>query len=272
MTARQLFEYSLLEINKAEAPSLLLEDYNYFINKAIVNYVNLRYNIYDVNQQTTDDLRVLKGTVELNSLTPIVGNKIHGATYVGDLPSDYFHMLNCLVEYQVKKNYKCYTVNDPVYFGAKRLTADKYSQIINNYYLRPSYKNPYFYIHHTNDALPPANPTSPNIPEVQENARFGGGVTTKVEIRYGKDNSLFELKKVYIDYLKVPRRIVLTQQEIDLVEDTSQVIEFPDYLCQEIIRELVKLLLENASDPRLQTNIPVNQVIAPPPQMQAAQK
>jgi hypothetical protein len=47
-------------------------------------------------------------------------------------------------------------------------------------------------------------------------------------------------------------------------------LEFPDYVCYEIINELVKLLLENASDPRLQTNIPVNQSIAPP--TQAAQQ
>ena len=37
-------------------------------------------------------------------------------------------------------------------------------------------------------------------------------------------------------------------------------------MCQEIINELVKLLMENASDPRLQSNIPVNQTIANPTQ------
>lgn len=35
MTARQMLEYLLIETNKVNAPSLLLEDYNYFINKAI---------------------------------------------------------------------------------------------------------------------------------------------------------------------------------------------------------------------------------------------
>ncbi len=30
MTARQVFEYALVELNKVQAPSLLLEDYNYF--------------------------------------------------------------------------------------------------------------------------------------------------------------------------------------------------------------------------------------------------
>ena len=52
-------------MNKVQAPSILLEDFNYFFNKAINQYINKRYNIYDVNQQTTDDIRVLKSTAKL---------------------------------------------------------------------------------------------------------------------------------------------------------------------------------------------------------------
>ena len=253
MTARELFEFSLIEINKVEAPSLLLEDYNYFINKAVVSYVNKRYNLYDLNQQTTDDLRILKGEVTLTALTAKVGNKLQGATYVGVLPQDYFHLLNCIVEYQPTKNFKCYTT-EPVHFGAKRLTSDMYSQIINNYYMRPTYKNPYFYIHNTVD---------PVISDVAKEANIRDGNTSPVniEIRYGKDNTLFVLTKVYIDYLKVPKFIRLTEEQTALTEDTSQILEFPDYVCHEIIKELVALLMENSSDPRLQTNIPINQDI-----------
>ena len=41
MTARDLYEIALIELNKLEAPSLLLEDFNYFVNKAIQQYSNL---------------------------------------------------------------------------------------------------------------------------------------------------------------------------------------------------------------------------------------
>jgi len=54
---------------------------------------------------------------------------------------------------------------------------------------------------------------------------------------------------------------LLTQDQLDADEDTSSTIEFPDYVCQEIIKELVALLLENTSDPRLNTNIPINKTI-----------
>lgn len=58
--------------------------------------------------------------------------------------------------------------------------------------------------------------------------------------------------------------VSMTQDDILSVEDNTQILEFPDYICYEIINVIVKLLLENASDPRLQTNIPINQTIAIP--------
>lgn len=309
MTSRQVFEYALVELNKVQAPSLLLEDYNYFINKAINQYINRVYNLYDINQQKSDDLRVLKSSAVLTpSLTNDYGTPtaaLFNKTYEVDLPDDYLHILNCVVEYSVLKNFKCYNTNDTVHFGAKRLTADMFSQIINNYYMRPSYKNPYFYINNVNitNTFPTLDTTvtnrvdySPEVilsemgaePELNQsetnynfaetsngsnvektpNLRYGNKSKVRMEIRYGKDNATFALSKVYIDYLKSPQFIRLTQSEVDIVEDTSQILEFPDYVCQEIVNELVKLLMENGSDPRLQTNIPVNQSIANPAQEQ----
>ena len=65
MTERQLYDNILSELNKVEAPSILLEDFIYFANKGVQQYVNKVYNRYDINQQSSDDLRVLKETVQL---------------------------------------------------------------------------------------------------------------------------------------------------------------------------------------------------------------
>ena len=287
MTARQLFEYSLIELNKVQAPSLLLEDYNYFINKAVNQYINKVYNLYEINQQKSDDLRILKAssvlTPSLQTIYPEqsagVGNPLFKTTYEVDLPDDYLHILNCVVEYTVANRFKCYDAGTQVHFGAKRLTSDMFSQIINNYYMRPSYKNPYFYINNVT--------TSPNYPTVAttesdsvifrpagsniervEDTRYGNRSKVRMELRYGKDNTTFVLSRVYIDYLKSPQFIRLTQEQVDEVIDSSQILEFPDYVCQEITNELVRLLLENGSDPRLQSHIPVNQSIANPSQEQ----
>ena len=49
MTARELWEALLIELTKVNAPSILLSEYNYYINKAINQYVNKGYNLIDIN-------------------------------------------------------------------------------------------------------------------------------------------------------------------------------------------------------------------------------
>lgn len=172
MTAKGIYEAVLTEMNKLQAPSITLEDFNYFANKAISQYINKRYNIYDVNQQTTDDLRVLKATTMLTPQRASIYNvddeeaqdaelikSLYGATYEVNLPDDYLHMLNCICVFKVNAQHKCYNKGEYLQFGASRLTADAWSQIINNFYMKPSYKRPYYYIHNVNtDTDVPTNP------------------------------------------------------------------------------------------------------------------
>ena len=117
--------------------------------------------------------------------------------------------------------------------------------------------------------LKATNETSHSIVEKPIASRVGNPSTVRCEIRYGWDDSLFQLKEVAIDYVKVPQFIRLTQEQIDLTEDTSQIMEFPDYVNQEIINELVHLVMERTADPRLQTNLQISQSIARPTQQQA---
>ena len=369
MSARQGWEGMLTELSKVNAPSMLLQDFNYFFNKAINQYINKRYNIYDISQQSTDDLRVLKATSVLdvnksegkapfNVLSNLGAgkSKLLGATYEVDLPPDYLHILNCVCIYRVNKNWKCYNAGDYVQFSAKRLTADSWSVIVNDYYNRPLPERPYFYIHNVNlnEQLPtnPLNTSNPNgtdlnsaydvkpsnitvryyldnkedggqtevfvkgnsvysdkqcttllsdvtlgqltvdykatsplnksnfpreisfndttIDAVEKETaqRYGNASKVRMEIRYGHDDTVFTLVKVFVDYIKTPQYIRLTQEQVNLTEDTSQIMEFPDYVCQEIINELTTLVMENTADPRLQTHIPVTQTIANPAQQQ----
>lgn len=331
MTARQVFEGLLTELSKVNAPSMLLQDFNYFFNKAVNQYINKRYNIYDTGQQTTDDLRVLKATTILkpkkimesqdgdieNFLDLGAGmSKLFGATYEVNLPLDYLHILNCVCIYKVNKRFKCYDAGNSVQFAAKKLTADSWSVVLNDFYNRPLPERPYYYIHNVNQNTDlPTNPVSSvtelsstttgtdakndykvggttdavtvtgNLPrtisltgitnkslvEREAGVRYGNSTNVRMEIRYGHDSSVFELVGVFVDYIKAPQTIRLTQEQVNLTEDTSQIMEFPDYVCQEIINELVHLVMENTADPRLQTHIPVTQSIAPPAQQQVPQ-
>lgn len=374
MTARQVFEATLIELSKIQAPSLKLYEFNYLFNKAINQYINKVYNVYDINQQTTDDLRVLKATtfltphkVELagrkssaakdsaiQNTSAVTGNQdspeggytgqassylskahrsiqsLHGATYEVYMPIDYLHMLNCVCIYYVAKQKDCWDAGSYIEIPATRLTADSWSQIITDIYNRPSPMRPYYYIHNLNQQqVLPTDPrtsveTGTGLEEVgidmngiyqvihadggewedndinsgttggtgieKQNSNFqrtfklnvngkdtqvslvekpialraGNTSNVRCEIRYGKDDSLFQLVEVQIDYVKCPQFIRLTQEQIDLTEDTSQIMEFPDYVNQEIINELVHLVMERVNDPRLGNNIQMTQSIARP--------
>lgn len=247
MTELDLYKNALIEINKLEAPSMLLEDYNYFINKAIQQYTNKAYNKYDMTQQTTDDLSALKRTAILDVKESDPYMAMERKFYHCELPENYLHILNCIVTFNNtlddnESNKKCNKDDNDSKTTksvlARRLTADQYPSIVMNAYLKPTHKRPYFFINQ-----------GPNSTE------------SVLEIRVGNEKTKKTPTTVYIDYLKTPKVINLTDEDLDSDDDLTDVVEFPEYVCFEIINEFTKLLLENAGDPRLQTNIPINQTI-----------
>ena len=346
MTSKQIYEATAIELSKIQAPALKLYEFNYFFNQAIRQFVNKVYNVYDVNQQTTDDLRVLKATATLMPvIAPSTGNKaldyLRGATYYVDMPDDYLHLLNCICLFDVNKNKECWNAGDVMVVGATKLTADSWSSVVDDVYNQPTKKRPYYYVHNQNDihvaasddsaagikkgdlleanSLLPSNSDTdklhaleyPNYAtgnwgtaagesnfartfdfdtngdgvigtagedgsvdktgeefstiEKPAGSRHANSSRVKVEIRCGRDKSnIFSLSAVQIDYVKAPQFIRLTQEQLDSDEDISQVMEFPDYVNQEIVNELVNLVMRKTNDPSLQAHIQMTQSIARP--------
>lgn len=154
MTIRNAYEYALIESNKLKAPALLLEDYIYLFNKAIQQKINEIYNRYDINQQSSDDLRVLQTTVRITSENIHKKSDDFGFTiWEVDLPSDYLHLLNCLAQFTGSSinSINCdNTQVQKITSNCQRLTADLQGGIMNNYYMQPSHKKPYYYIINNN--------------------------------------------------------------------------------------------------------------------------
>lgn len=95
-----------------------------------------------------------------------------------------------------------------------------------------------------------------NLIEKPAGSRHANSSKVKIEIRCGQDKSnVFSLSAVQIDYVKAPQFIRLTQEQLDSDEDISQVMEFPDYVNQEIINELVNLVMRKTNDPSLQAHL-----------------
>lgn len=384
MTSRQIYEAVLIELNKNNAPSLRLHEFNYLFNKAINEFVDETYAQYDTTQAITDSLRVLQSETTLtpekikvsfdilpNVVTNIEGiptikeNQnddkqtfdLSGANYQVFLPEDYLHLLNCTCIYQVLKQNKCYNAGDFVQIPATKLTSDSWSTIMTDVYNRPSPMKPYYYLHnrnyqqnmptnsyvpqnsdmssdnwkgtiHGNDVrniantakyqinnriidiysydgitwyaaeddiqIPNFNPAQASekqsaslkapfsrtinlnnyqtsVVEKPAAVRFANPQKVRMEIRYGRDDSVYRLVAVVVDYVKAPQFIRLTQDEIDLTSDTSQIMEYPDFVCQKIINKLVALLLERSGDPRLTTNVQINRTMVSPAQPQSTQ-
>ena len=285
MTVRQAWEASLIECNKVKAPSILLEDFIYLFNKAIQQYINSVYNRAEYNQQSSDDLNFLQTVCVLDEVERN-DQSLGDIIWRFKLPNDYMHLLNCkaeILDYK-KKNSKCssnYTPKEVV--QCSRLTADLDAGVINNYYLKPSSKRVYYYIVNRNDSVD--TPTNKAMDDkIQEGSyrsvymddnenslndmnlkdqydRTSNQSPVFIEIHAGNTT---EVTKIQVAYVKSPMYVSMTEEQVYAIKDNTQVLEFPDYICYEIINTFVRLVLENASDPRLQTNIPINQTIGIP--------
>ena len=261
MTIRNAFENCLIELNKVQAPSLLVDDFIYLFNKSVQQYINKRYNLFETKQQLTDDLRVLTKTQRIdstNGLSLEESPNIFGESYRCELPKDYVHMLNCICEFEDLTGTRC-EEGGKFQQGANKLDTSQWSHVINNAYMKPSAKRPYYYIINIEE---PVKIKTGSSSDLTGTIRYGNSVLPIMQIKCGKLSPRYELKAVYIDYLRAPEYLSIDPDILDEVADNSAVIEFPDYVVYEIINEIVKLIMENGQNPRIQTNPPVNQTVA----------
>ena len=257
MTTRGFYTSLLTELNTYKAPSLHLEDYLYFANKGVQEYVNLRYGQFSISQQLTDDLQALKRTetgkiinrkgiltVKYESETEekdtYKGFSYNSDTLQFSLPNNYLHLLSLVTNLKTIGEAKCTSIGSVTSSGSRRLTSDVGANIMNNVYLRPMSKRTYF--------------------DISDNFIDNKNVVGMLKVFFGSKDK-FSLSDFSLDYLKKPEAITLTIKQRDDLKDNSNLMEFPEYACNEIVKTTVKLILENQQNPRLQTNIPINTTI-----------
>lgn len=254
MTLKEIYENVLIEAKKVGTATLHLEDFNYYVNKVINEVINRKYAIYDVNQQTSDDLQVLvrplrieKDGTTSGSYTDALGveniNKYKEDGKIFHLPSNYYHLLNCVVNIKViQAGYKGRALNDIMPFGGTRLTAETEAMVVSNAFLKPAFNRHYYILQDSKYTI--SESESDNVP--------------KLEVRSGVLSPFFEIDSVDILYLKRPDKLTLTSIQRDTLTDTSGNMEFPEYINFEIIKGVVMYVLENNKDVRLNTFAPLN--------------
>ncbi|WP_216726088.1 hypothetical protein [Hymenobacter siberiensis] len=230
LSALALFKVALYEIHKVESASFDLEEFNHFVNRAQLEYANKRYNLYEATQQLTDDLRAIAREFEYRSTsTPA----LNAASETMPLPEDYFHALRAKVSFTANTAFGPFRVGDVVEKTAKRMTADAQGFAESpNYYVRPSYTRPYWRI-----------------------------LQNTLAIKSGRHANL-DLDNVELEYLRTPKEVTLYQSDVDdLTQDTSMLLDWPAYVCNELAKVLVTLFLENTQNARLNTYPLVGQSI-----------
>lgn len=254
MTVREVYDYLLTETNKVEAPSLLLESFNYLLGKSINEVCNQWWTFYEQNQLVTDNLRVLTRASVLTNANISAGNFYK-------LPADYWHILPSNIVTFTKVALTPFPCKTTLELPAAKMDSQMYSGIMRDYYTKPSYKRPYLYMHEFTNTT-----GTPPVTTIYE-----------LEIKSG-DNLIYKPTTLQIDYLKKPElpnktiketdptNLYLTYEELDSDTDISRKLEFPENYCYEIVNKLTALVLEQTGDPRLQNNIPLNQSMIPPKQ------
>ena len=229
LTAIQYITNIQRELNKVSASSFHLDDFVYFVNKGTQEYINNAYRLFEVSQQLSDDVSVLK-VRRLYAITDVTVN-----SYINS-PTDYLHLTGIKVTLVDRSN-NCFLNGEILVKPAKRKTTDMDGFLIDNHFGKAN-KNRIFY---------------------QE-------IGNLFYIEAGQDvNTGITLNSIEFNYLKKPPVMNLLEADYDNFIttgiDVSQISVFPDYVDAEIIKEVVKLFLENQGNERLSTNIPVNQSI-----------
>lgn len=237
MTARDIYEGTLIDLNKVHAPALSVEEFNYLLNKVILAYVNERYNLYSVNQQLDDDLRVLLTEATIASETFTVVDTLD-PTYISLQFTDtnYLHMLSCdmTVRNTISNRLKRYT--------AKRLSVDMLASIMMNEYLKPAVTRPYYMVGASADVADRNSPT--------------------VTVYIGQLPANVVAHTLRFFYLKLPAVVTLTDAQVYTLEtDTSPVLQFPDYLKNEFVKRIVLAQLDETGDQRIANFAQLNQEI-----------
>lgn len=277
MTVLELWQNTWIRLNKVESPALYIEPFNRILNEAIWAVCNDVYDSFNIDQERTDAIPELNTYVELN----ITGSLASPVTLAGDiadvyettpiiiedttygrkfiLPDNYWHLTSVLITFTSTRNQICYTANSRPIYTAKRLSRDMEAAIQNNAYLRPRFDRPYYIIYR--------NP-APNINREASNKVRGVNNST-IEIRTG-DHPTFTISNIRVTYLKQPEYLFLTYEAAfsnDIIPgsilDTTQVLEFPNHICNVVLDKVVERIRLITNDPALNVDVPFNQSVSP---------
>jgi hypothetical protein len=170
--------------------------------------------------------------------------------------NNYYHMLGVTIVWSYTKSggtkaYKTYP--------ALRTTVDMSINTENHYYHRASYRQPYYMVMNNHNNTGVAKNDDDDIIVNAQNKPV-------IRVYLGDEEKALTLEKVVVRYLRLPESVTISEEELYVNEgDTSQVLELPNNLFNELVNKVVDSILERNENPRINTHIPMNQNTPPVP-------
>jgi hypothetical protein len=223
MTALDAYKNVLRELDKFESPDFDPGDFSYWWNTSTDQYVNDNYADGDILQKNLDDIRILLSDAN-TEFTQDGTDKTKFA-----LPSDYLHLLNAEIDAKALVNYRRWKKDQVQRFELKRERTAKKGLSVRNTYDKAGEDNPKYRI-----------------------------VATSIYALIGEK---FEPVKLYAWYIKKPLTVVLGPLGSDYNDPAfNSVLQFPDYVCREIVKVCKINVLENIESQRTQSSLALEQL------------
>jgi hypothetical protein len=223
------------KINSFQADTLLSQEIDLELNKAIEKFINLKYgknNIYgkgfEESQKRVDDLRKIIKTdsLEVSYLETTINNKFVYASK--SLPADYRYLIKILAGVVYERGCPVLTKFtqqglDPVKYPVNKLANCKFVQQDDIFTLLGD----------------PFNTTKKSKPLVTIE-------DDKIKIY---TNDIFIIKDLKLTYIKNPTKVSLSLDDVTESVDC----ELAEHTHQEIVDMTINSILEGISDPRYKT-------------------
>ncbi len=226
--ALKMYEGVKIELDQYQSPSFDVQDFNFFLPKAVEHCVKKELDGFELTQKVTDKLAPL-----IKISDPLLIFNADNTTDVREkeLPADYRHVVSSLVRLRYKTATTAFTAGTKRSSFSRRLTGDLWAFVMEDYYLRPLVSDADVRLYHR---------------------VIGNKLSILIDTPVYPETTVV-IEDVKLEYISQPPVIKLNNN-LTIAVDTV----FPVHFNQEIVTTCARLFLENNESSRQQTIAEVN--------------
>lgn len=214
-TTLDAYRWALIELDKHESPTFSPGDFVYHFNSTVDEYLSNQLPQSDVVQKRVDNMESF--AVLNQALTQHPSD-----TKLFALPDDYRHVWEVKVTAKWLEDFMHYEKDDVITLYPKRRRSNRKGYQEQNAYQKPSYRYPVYRLQ---------NVSGTRYLRVELGARLQA---TGCNLDYIRDYGEFSLSSDLSTYDEIP---------------------FPTYVIREIIKLMVRKVLENTESPRYRSQL-----------------